>query len=234
MQFDPCGFGSVFVSLALGILSFLDPVFRDLWPTISLVKLVTCHDGSRVTSLALSIGSFASWITSVRLGRCLPCNPCLRLSTRSPRGRLTLSTKREGIAPSCQTVERLSRPPYPRKSLYYLRFKATCRTTIPCRSVLCRGTELLAEFSPSAYMTDTQLSRLTGIPGNSNGLFHQPAPTPHHRKPAPAVSQPCRQQARAAGHGQDGGLVTGSPRGWGCCWGCSGGLVEGLKTRLAC
>ncbi len=59
MKFDPCGFGSVFVSLALGILSFLDPVFRDLWPTISLVKLVTCHDGSRVTSLALSIGSFA-------------------------------------------------------------------------------------------------------------------------------------------------------------------------------
>ena len=59
MNFDPYGFGPVFVPLALGILSFLDPVFRDLWPTISLVKLVTCHDGSRVTSLAFSIGSFA-------------------------------------------------------------------------------------------------------------------------------------------------------------------------------
>jgi len=30
MKFDPCGFGSVFVPLALGIVSFLDPVFRDL------------------------------------------------------------------------------------------------------------------------------------------------------------------------------------------------------------
>ena len=30
MKFDSCGFGSVFVPLALGILSFLDPVFRDL------------------------------------------------------------------------------------------------------------------------------------------------------------------------------------------------------------
>ncbi len=37
-------------------------------------------------------GSLAWWITSVRLGRCLPFHPCLRLSTRSPQGWLTLST----------------------------------------------------------------------------------------------------------------------------------------------
>ena len=136
MQFAPCGFGSVCVSRALGILSFLAPVFRDLWPTLSLGKLVTCHDGSRGTSLALSMGSVAEGSTAVRRGRGRPCNPCWRLRTRSPRGRLTLSTEREGMAPACQTVETLSRPPYPRKRLYYLRFKATCRTKIPCRSVL--------------------------------------------------------------------------------------------------
>src|SRR6267378_5720393 len=34
-----------------------------------------------------------------------------------------------------------------------------------CRSVLRRVTELLLEFSPSAYLTDAQLSRLTRIPG---------------------------------------------------------------------
>src|SRR5712691_5566717 len=33
-----------------------------------------------------------------------------------------------------------------------------------CRSVLRRVTELLLEFSPSAYLTDAQLSRLTRIP----------------------------------------------------------------------
>jgi hypothetical protein len=75
-----------------------------LWSTLSLVKLVTCRDGSSVTSLSLSLGSFAQWVTSGRLGRCLLCHPCLRLRTRSPRGWLTLSTEREGIAPSCQTV----------------------------------------------------------------------------------------------------------------------------------
>ena len=45
----------------------------------------------------------------------------------------------------------------------YLRFKATCRTTIPCRSVLRGVPELLAEFSASEYMTDTYLSRFKWI-----------------------------------------------------------------------
>ena len=104
MKFDPCGFGSVLRPSPLASCPFWTQFSVTLWPTISLVNLVTCHDGSRVTSLSLSIGSFAQWITSVRLGRCLLGNPCLRLRTRSPRGRLTLSTEREGITPSCQTV----------------------------------------------------------------------------------------------------------------------------------
>src|SRR5262249_36143284 len=38
-------------------------------------------------------------------------------------------------------------------------------------------TELLAEFSPSAYMTDTQLSRLTWIPVTAHtGAFPKPLP----------------------------------------------------------
>jgi hypothetical protein len=68
------------------------------------------------------------------------------------------------MAPSCQTVETLARPPYSRQRLDSLRFKATCRTKISCRSVLCRVTELVAEFSASAYLTDTQLSRVKRIP----------------------------------------------------------------------
>ena len=49
----------------------------------------------------------------------------------------------------------------------------------------------------------------------------------------PAASQPCRQQARAAGHRQDGWLVTGSRR----CWGSSGGdccLKSGFKRDERC
>src|SRR5712691_1674890 len=46
------------------------------------------------------------------------------------------------------------------------------------------------------------------------------------RARAPAASQPCRQQARAAGHGQAGWLVTGSLRGWGC----SGGTARGTDS----
>jgi len=50
--------------------------------------------------------------------------------------------------------------------------------------------------------------------------------SPRARARAPAASQPCRQQARAAGHGQAGWLVTGSLRGWGC-----GGLGSRSSRR---
>ena len=41
-------------------------------PSAACVSLVTCDDGSRVTSLALPMGSCAEWIIPVRLGGCLP------------------------------------------------------------------------------------------------------------------------------------------------------------------
>src|SRR5215510_12767990 len=42
---------------------------------------------------------------------------------------------------------------------------------IPCRSALCRVTELVVEFSSSAYLTDTQLSRLKRIPRESRPFW---------------------------------------------------------------
>jgi hypothetical protein len=69
--------------------------------------------------------------------------------------------------------------------------------------------------------------------GNANGLFHRPpagASPPPAARPSPprapeshSPTAPARrgwrQQARAAGHGPDGSLGTGSLR----CWGCRGG-----------
>ena len=49
------------------------------------------------------------------------------------------------------------------------------------------------------------------------------SPPPPHRSVRRAAGQPCRPPARITGHGQDGWLVTGSLR----CWGCS----EGWKGR---
>jgi len=60
--------------------------------------------------------------------------------------------------------------------------------------------------------------------GKSNGLFHRPQHGVSPHAPAsgwPALSAAGRPQARAAGHGQDGWLVTGSLR----SWDCSGGLL---------
>jgi len=51
------------------------------------------------------------------------------------------------------------------QNLYYsVGISGDFSAKIPCRSVLCRVIELVAEFSSAEYMTDTQSSRLTWIP----------------------------------------------------------------------
>ena len=47
-------------AVALGIVSFLDPVFPVFGAGFSLVKLVPLNDGSRMASLALPLGSSPS------------------------------------------------------------------------------------------------------------------------------------------------------------------------------
>src|SRR6516165_7816729 len=80
------------LTMTLGIIVLFGPSFSWSLTRSSLVQLVLAYDGLHVASLALPMYSFAWWITSVRLGRCLPFHPCSRLSTRLPRGWLTLST----------------------------------------------------------------------------------------------------------------------------------------------
>jgi len=65
-----------------------------------------------------------------------------------------------------------------------------------------------------------------GVRGRAgSGVGRHPAARPAPTAPARRGG---RQQARAAGHGQDGSLRTGSLR----CWGCRGGLIQ--TARAAC
>jgi hypothetical protein len=94
----------------LGLIVLCGPRLSWAVTRSRLVQLGCADDGFQVASLALPRESFAWWLTSVRLGRCLPFHPCARLSTRSPRGWLTLSTSREGMAPSGHAVEVFDTP----------------------------------------------------------------------------------------------------------------------------